>query len=311
MARSEKFHWVTVNRDVTPEIPKRFSVSAYPSMLVLGRNEENIHRFSSFMEPPEFLRHLDEGLERYARYRDGAAWDRPTRRTKALTSAGTVRTLGAPSYAVPSGIVALGEDLFVAQGDELFRLDRYGRPMRRQKIRTMTQDLATDGKLLYLVDSAWSKGSPIQVMEPESGRIVREIVTRSNEGGSKQNARGIAWHDGKLWVSEIFGKLHAIDPASGDVVRSVDTGAKWIFGLTFDGEHLAAGGRDAIHRFDPKTGKMAEGLPTNHRLRALGWQNGEFLAMVQPEFGYDRRHKRVQTWPLPGQTMIYRVRPAR
>lgn len=309
MAQSKKFHWVLVNRDRTPEIPKRFRVSAYPSMLVLGEKGENIHRFSSFMEPAEFLGNLNTALSRHRDYRAGRDWDVPGDWSAPLTPKLRVREIGAPSYAVPAGIVVHDSDHWVAQGDELFQLDRYGRPKRRTKIRTMTQDLACDGEHLYLVDSAWCKGSAIQVVDPKSLRVVREIVTKANLGKKQQSARGIAWREGKLWVSEIFGKLHEIDLATGEVLRTLDTKQKWLFGLAFDGTHLVAGGRDGIHLFDPKDGRVVRKIPTTRRLRAVGFHGGKYYAMAQPVFGFDRRHERIQEWPLPGQTKIYVIDP--
>ena len=42
VAKSREFHWVTVDRDATPQIPKRLNVSAYPSLLVLVRRLANL-----------------------------------------------------------------------------------------------------------------------------------------------------------------------------------------------------------------------------------------------------------------------------
>ena len=58
MASSRQFVWVTVNRDRTPDIPKQYAVSAYPTLLTVGPNNEKIHRFQSFQKPPEFLASL-------------------------------------------------------------------------------------------------------------------------------------------------------------------------------------------------------------------------------------------------------------
>lgn len=309
MARSRSFHWVLVNRDRTPEITKRFRVSAHPSILVLGREHENIHRFHGFRPPERFLPELDEGLRRYALYQAGKEWDAPVERTLPLTGIGRVRTLPAPSFKVPSGIVMLGGDLWVAQQDELFCIEpKYGAHKRTLKLRPGTQDIATDGELLYAVDAAWSDGSPIQVLDPKTGRQVRAIVTGANAGKKRYTSRGIAWREGSLWVLGIYGKLHEIDPGSGVVLRTLDTKKRWTFGLAFDGRYLVAGSRDALLLVDPKDGRIAREIPVNYRLRAVGYHGGEYFCMAQPEWGFDRRHERIQAWPRPGRTMIYRVR---
>ena len=62
MASSRQFVWVTVNRDRTPDIPKQYAVSAYPTLLTVGPNNEKIHRFQSFQKPPEFLASLNIGF---------------------------------------------------------------------------------------------------------------------------------------------------------------------------------------------------------------------------------------------------------
>ena len=56
VAKSKEFHCVTVDRDRTPEIPERLQVSAYPSVLVLGRDEENVLRFAGFSKKAAKLR---------------------------------------------------------------------------------------------------------------------------------------------------------------------------------------------------------------------------------------------------------------
>ena len=123
MAKSSAFHWVEVNRDHTPEIPKRFTVSAYPSLLVLGDAEENIHRFQSFQEPEEFLTNLEEGLRRFALYRAGEPWSAPNERPTSITDEGELETFPAPSEGIPGGLTFVEGDLFVAQDKILRRLD--------------------------------------------------------------------------------------------------------------------------------------------------------------------------------------------
>ena len=63
VARSKRFVWLLVNRDRTPEVPKRFNVSAYPTLLTLGDGLEKIHRFQGFRKAAEVLAELGEKID--------------------------------------------------------------------------------------------------------------------------------------------------------------------------------------------------------------------------------------------------------
>ena len=89
MALSRKFLWVKVDRDVTPDVPKRFGVHAYPTLLTLGAKEEKVHRTSGFKKPPEFRAQLDDALRRVALYKAGKEWDEPNPRPASVCDAGT------------------------------------------------------------------------------------------------------------------------------------------------------------------------------------------------------------------------------
>jgi thiol-disulfide isomerase/thioredoxin len=124
---SRKFVWVKVNRDDTPEIPKQFSVSAYPSLITLGDKREKIYRFQSYQKPPEFMKNLNEALRRHALYRAGKEWDEPEQRPASICANGSVETIKAPSEERPAGIAFLGKQMWVAQGRRFQR----GRDVRR------------------------------------------------------------------------------------------------------------------------------------------------------------------------------------
>ena len=108
MALSKKFHWVEVNRDHAPDIPKKYGVNAYPTLLTLGKNDEKVHRFSGFKKPPEFLKQLKDALRRFDLHRQGREWDEPDARPPSICDEGTVEIIPAPSEAIPDGIAFLG-----------------------------------------------------------------------------------------------------------------------------------------------------------------------------------------------------------
>lgn len=307
MAKSSDFHWVLVDRDATPEIPKRLNVSAYPALLVLGPQEENVHRWSGFLKEPEFLVELDDALRRWKLFREGEPWDAPRPRPEQPFAGRDATAIPAPSDEVPGGIVRCGDELWVAQGKIVYVLDARTHELRREvTLRMVPQDLTTDGKSIYVVDAQWSQGSPIQQLDSVTGNPQRRITTAANRGKPGAGARGICWHDGKLYVLEISGKVHRVDPASGDVEQTFTTGCNWVFGLTFDGQRFVTVGRTAVHFLDPETLQPIEQIDSNYRLRAIGHDGDALLILEQPEFGFGRKHEQIRVWPR--KTVIWRLR---
>jgi hypothetical protein len=160
VAASTSFHWVEVNRDHDPANDEYFNVSAYPSLIAVNPQREEIYRFSGYSEPPVFLTQLEEALRRWALYRAGRVWDVPRPRPARVLDSGTITTLPAPSEAVPSGMTVLDGRLWIAQGDTLYRVDpASGAVEARFAVDLHIRDLTTDGR---------SAGGP-----PRRGRPVR------------------------------------------------------------------------------------------------------------------------------------------
>lgn len=306
VALSKKFIWVEVNRDHTPEIPKKFNVSAYPSLIILGDKQEKIHRFDSYMKAKEFTKQLEEGLNRYALYRKGEEWDTPNPRPATICDEGGIKTFKAPSTKVPAGIEFLKRDLWVGQTGVLYRLNREtGRVKREIPMQGSIMDIATDGKRLFAVESNWTAGGSIYELDPETGAIIGKMMNSpSIEKGS--GANGIAYANGMLYIlSGMRGILYEVDPDSGKVLKSVQTPERWLTGLAYDGEHLVAGSRTALFLLDPQSGAVVRKVPVNYRLRSVGYYAGEYYLMEQPIFGFDKYHKGVQIWPQ--ETLLYKL----
>ena len=309
LEKAKAFHWVTVDRDRTPEIPKRLNVSAYPSLLLLGKDEGNVFRFESFQKKEKFVERLDEGLRRWRLYLDGKAWDLPDPRPETLADGAT--SIPAPSEAVPAGMASLGGDLWVAQWGRLFRLDAAtGKPKAEFPLDPGAADLATDGKSLYAVDFGWTAGLPIRVLDPETGKEIRRIVTEANRTTKSYGAKGIAFHAGKLLVLEgMEGRIREVDPATGEVKATIQTPERWLSGLASDGKSLISATRDHLVWLDPATGAVTRRLPVHYWIRSVAVHEGAILAMEQPIFGFGRKHERIQVWPRAGETRIWRITP--
>lgn len=302
------FHPVKVNRDDTPEIPPRFNMSAYPSLITLGPESEKIHRFSSYMLPDEFKENLQEALRRHALYKDGQEWDTPNPRPDTLTDDPdlTIQSFDAPTDAVPAGFAKVGQSLYLAQNGALFELDERMNVVRKLPLDSSVLDITSDGTHIYALSGGWTAGDPIFVIDPATGDSIRSIVTQANATNRSHGAKGIAHVDGHLYVLEgMNGIIHQIDPATGEIIAALTTNETWLTSLAFDGKHFITGARDKILLLN-RQGTAQRTIKTNYPVRSVGVHNEALLVMEQPIFGFDKKHNRVQIWPE--QTRIYKLK---
>jgi hypothetical protein len=278
-------------------------VSAYPSLLVLGREAENIYRFAGYEPPADFLPELDKGLARYAQYQKGEAWDIEPPRPAHIVDQGFVRSIPAPTMETPSGLCCLGEKLWVAQGAQLAELDaETGKVLRQVTLPASVRGLCSDGVLLYAVEYGWTAGEPIWVIDPTTMKPTRQIVTAANKQNKSYSAAAVACRDGRLWVLAAGG-AHAVDPATGEVQQVLALQGDRPMALAYDGQQFVTGGREDINFVDAGTGKTLRSVKTNYPVRALACHGGRLYVMEQPIWGFDRRHQRIQVWPQ--QTLIH------
>jgi glutamine cyclotransferase len=81
-------------------------------------------------------------------------------------------------------------------------------------------------------------------------------------------------HDGRhVWFAS-GDKINALDPASGDIRRSIDVAAH--AGTAFDGKHLFQIAEDRIQKIDPDTGQVLATIPAPGRGgdSGLTWAEG-------------------------------------
>jgi hypothetical protein len=305
---SRNFHWVYVDRDVTPEIPKRFNVSAYPTLLALNPKGEKIHRFSAFREAGPFKVELEKALARHAKFKAGQEWDLPDPRPDRICDQGRVDTIPAPSDEVPGGLAHLAERLWVVQGSKLFKLDpRTGKVEKEFEIPGSIQDLATDGQELFALDAAWSSGGPILVLDPATGQVKRRIVTEENRRFKSQSSRGLEWFEGSLAVLDIDGSWVLVDPADGRITARRKSRQAWVYGLALDGKRVACGSKSHLLLLDAKSGEVSDRIPLNYPVRAVGAHDGAYYLMEQPLFDFDKAHRPIRQWPKTTRIHILRL----
>jgi len=103
-------------------------------------------------------------------------------------------------------------------------------------------------------------------------RSTAEIIREYGPFPGVDHVHGVS-HDGKhVWFAS-GERLNALDPATGETLRSIDVAA--YAGTAFDGRHLYQIGEDRIQKIDPATGHVLATIPTpagGHS--GLAWAEG-------------------------------------
>ncbi|MGY3615742.1 Vgb family protein [Bradyrhizobium sp. USDA 10063] len=86
-----------------------------------------------------------------------------------------------------------------------------------------------------------------------------EIIREYGPFPGVDHVHGLTY-DGKLVWFASGDRINAMDPASGDTVRSIDVPAH--AGTAFDGEHLFQIAEDRIQKIDPKSGRVLATIPS-------------------------------------------------
>ena len=73
-----------------------------------------------------------------------------------------------------------------------------------------------------------------------------------------EKVHGVTYDGRHVWFAT-GDRLHALDPASGKTLRSIDVAAH--AGTAFDGRHLFQLAEDRIQKIDPKTGRVLATIP--------------------------------------------------
>jgi len=289
--------WVLPDPERGQELRARFHVVGFPTLLLLGPGEENIHRTAGYLAPKALSDFLREGLRRYELFARGLAWDVPEPRSDRLSPKYAFDTLPAPSSDCPFGIAFIGGTLFVQQGQTVFKLDeKTGETLDRLVSPGIGADLASDDSFLYAIDYCWTSGQPVYVIDPADGEIVRTIVTQANATSRMCATSGVEAHAGRLWVLELTGRIHEVDPESGNIVRTMET-ERDLRGLAYDGEHLVSLSAKGVVFLDPASGRLDRMVPMNYPLRSIGFHGERFFLMEQPVEGFDRNHDPMRISP--------------
>jgi glutamine cyclotransferase len=159
-----------------------------------------------------------------------------------------------PGAARVAGVTYDGQHVWFAAGDKLHSFD----PASGKAARTIDvaahAGTAFDGTHLYQIAEAL-----IQKIDPKSGRVISTVPAPAGGGDS-----GLAWAEGTLWVGHDRGrKIHQIDPATGKILRTIQsnrfvTGVTWVDGELWHGTW--EGEQSEVRRIDPQSGEVLESL---------------------------------------------------
>ena len=89
-------------------------------------------------------------------------------------------------------------------------------------------------------------------------RANAEVVREYGPFPGADRVHGVSYDGQQFWFAA-GDKLHAVDPASGKMVRSLDVASH--AGTAFDGRHLWQIAEARIQKIDPKTGKVVATIP--------------------------------------------------
>jgi len=89
-------------------------------------------------------------------------------------------------------------------------------------------------------------------------RSKAEIIREYESFPGVDNVRGLTYDGAQIWFAA-GETLNAVDPESGEVVRSIDVAAT--AGTAFDGRHLYQIAAGRIQKIDPATGRVLSTIP--------------------------------------------------
>ncbi len=165
------------------------------------------------------------------------------------------------------GVTHDGRRVWAATGPKLVAFDPESGQVARTLDRTADAGTAFDGTHLYQIAEA-----RIDKIDPASGDVVASIPAPGHGGDS-----GLAWAEGSLWVGQYRDrKIHRIDPATGAILRTIEsnrfvTGVTWVDGELWHGTW--EGDESDIRRIDPESGVVLERLEMPHGTAVSGLES--------------------------------------
>jgi glutamine cyclotransferase len=127
-------------------------------------------------------------------------------------------------------------------------------------------------------------------------RASAEVIEEYGPFAGSARVNGVTYDGRHVWCAA-GDKLNAVDPASGQVLRSIDVAAH--AGTAFDGRHLFQIAEDRIQKIDPQTGRVLGSIPApgGGGDSGLAWAEGTLWV------GQYRSRRIVQIDPQTGTVL--------
>src|SRR6266568_2040293 len=103
-------------------------------------------------------------------------------------------------------------------------------------------------------------------------RSAAEILREYGPFPGVDRVDGVTFDSQRVWFAS-GDKLNALDPASGQVQRSIDVAAH--AGTAFDGRHLFQIAENRIQQIDPETGAVLRTIESKRFVTGVTWIDGE------------------------------------
>ncbi|MBT9456056.1 MAG: hypothetical protein IV097_05490 [Burkholderiaceae bacterium] len=190
-----------------------------------------------------------------------------------------------------AGVTHDGQRVWAATGAALMAFDPASGEPTRSIDCACDAGTAFDGTYLYQIAE-----SRIAKIDPGSGQVLATIPAPGHGGDS-----GLTWAEGSLWVGQYRDrKIHQINPATGAVIRSIEsnrfvTGVTWVDGELWHG--VWEGDESEIRRIDPTSGTVLErlGMPVGAGVSGLESDGADLFYAGGGETGKVRAVRRPRS----------------
>ncbi|MGE0431959.1 MAG: hypothetical protein AB7K09_03285 [Planctomycetota bacterium] len=234
----DNFNCVVIDRDVTPDLCKRFAVNAYPSMVVLNAAGQKIHRWSGFSDSRFFIAQCTDARERFELFKAGKEWDTPGARPERIGTGTCIATRVAGSSGIVQGVAVADDRLWchingTITGTSLgVGVESESTPDSATKPVVLevpkdpasgrvegANDICFDDAYLYVCPFSWKSGNGIQRYDRKKQAWVEPLVTAAFKGQRGYGTAGITSAGEFLYtVQRSGGQLAKVRKDTGEVV---------------------------------------------------------------------------------------------
>jgi hypothetical protein len=199
-----------------------------------------------------------------------------------------------PGAAQTAGVTYDGAHIWFASGERLNAVEPASGALTRTLEVAADAGTAFDGQHLYQLAA-----DRIDKIDRQTGKVLSSIPAPGHGSDS-----GLTWAEGTLWVGQYRGrKIHQIDPATGAILRTIEsnrfvTGVTWVQGELWHGTgtSMESDSESELRRVDPTSGEILTRLmmPAGMSVSGLESDGGDVLYAGGGRSGTIRAVRRVR-----------------